>query len=348
MPGASMAIGLALRQQRNSSRGLGCAIGPGRGGTDPDPVGGTGFRRRLYLAPDHPEPHRQPCGERQDPLGDDWQLSATAYVRALRQRHLDGNDADFESCSTKGSYGGDLCLQDDGFPRAGRRQDRGLAQPVHHRQPAGQVFPFNSSVVYGTDDRTFTDTVTQGATLQLTGTAPLLGLGNYFTAGGSVDHSAIGYRSTARWARSCPISMSRSLPGLAGAGIIVHTMGDLGYAPADLAGTTDYYGLYAVDALDLTPALTLTAGARLNVADYATRDRSGEFPELTGSHGYTHLNPLAGLTYELGDGITFSAAIPRPIAPQRRWSWTAPSQCPACWKIRWFPTRAETGGGRDG
>jgi iron complex outermembrane receptor protein len=80
-------------------------------------------------------------------------------------------------------------------------------------------------------------------------------------------------------------------------------LGDLGYAPADLAGTTDYYGLYAVDALDLFPGLTLTVGARLNVAYNATRDRSGNFPELTGSHDYTHLNPLAGLSYKIGGGV---------------------------------------------
>ena len=35
-------------------------------------------------------------------------------------------------------------------------------------------------------DRTFTDSTTHGATLQLTGNAPLLGLGNYVTAGFSL------------------------------------------------------------------------------------------------------------------------------------------------------------------
>ena len=48
-------------------------------------------------------------------LGDDWQLQGSAYVRSLRQRHVDGNDADFESCSTRSSYGHDICLDDDDF-----------------------------------------------------------------------------------------------------------------------------------------------------------------------------------------------------------------------------------------
>ena len=59
-----------------------------------------------------------------------------------------------------------------------------------------------------------------------------------------------------------------------------------------------------MDVIDLLSSLTLTAGARLNVADSATRDRSSLFPELTGSHGYTHLNPLAGLSYKIGDSIS--------------------------------------------
>ena len=142
-------------------------------------------------------------------FSDDWQLSGNAYVRVLRQRHIDGNDADVESCSTKGSYGGDLCLQDDGFPAPAGGKTVAWRNQFTIANPAGQVFPFNKSVVYGTDDRTFTDTVTQGAALQLTGSAPLLGLANYFTAGGSVDHSSIGYQSNSTLGQICPIWMSR-------------------------------------------------------------------------------------------------------------------------------------------
>ena len=56
-----------------------------------------------------------------------------------------------------------------------------------------------------------------------------------------------------------------------------------------------------MDALDLTDALTVTAGFRLNAADIDTRDRSGSAAELNGSHGYSHVNPLAGLTYKVLD-----------------------------------------------
>ena len=72
--------------------------------------------------------------------------------------------------------------------------------------------PSTAASIYGTIDRTFTDSTTQGVTLQLTGDAPLFGLENYFTAGGSIDHSAIAFRSNSTLARIFPISMSPWIP----------------------------------------------------------------------------------------------------------------------------------------
>ena len=50
-------------------------------------------------------------------LDENWQLEASAYVRALKQRHVDGNAGNFERCSNSSSFGGKLCLQDDDFTR---------------------------------------------------------------------------------------------------------------------------------------------------------------------------------------------------------------------------------------
>jgi iron complex outermembrane receptor protein len=237
-------------------------------------------------------------------LGDDWRLEATAYVRALRQRHMDGNDADFESCSARSSYPGQICLEDDDFPAPAGGKTTAYRNQFTIVNAAGQTIPYDDTVVYGTDDRTFTNTSSQGVTLQATSNAPVLNFANVLTFGGSIDHSAIAYRSTSTLGRMYPDLDVAVDPSVPGAGNVIRTLGDLGYAPADLAGTTDYYGFYLVDSLDLTGALTLTAGLRINAADITTRDRSGAFAELTGSHGYGHANPLAGLTYKLADGIT--------------------------------------------
>jgi iron complex outermembrane recepter protein len=237
-------------------------------------------------------------------LDENWQIDMSVYVRSLRQRHVDGNDGNVEGCSGESSFGGDLCLQNDAFPTPAGGNTLTARNQFVIMDPAGHVFPFDASAFYGTIDRTFTDSTTQGGTLQLTGNAKLFGFPNYFITGGSIDHSAIGFRSGSTLGRILPNLEVAVDPTLAGSGSIVHTLGNLGYAPVSLAATTDYYGIYGVDALDLTDALTITAGFRLNAADIGTRDRSGAATELTGNHGFMHFNPLAGLTYKVGDIVT--------------------------------------------
>ncbi len=237
-------------------------------------------------------------------LADTWQLEASIYVRALRQRHVDGNGGNFESCSNRSSYGGDLCLQDDAFATPPGGKTTAFRDQFVIMNAAGQVFPFDDAISYGTIDRSFIDTVTQGGTLQVTGNQPLFGLSNYFTAGGSIDHGSIAFQSNSTLGHEFPNLDVAVDAGVPGAGNIIHTLGNLGYAPVDLGATTDYYGLYAVDALDLTDALTITAGLRINAADISGRDRSGSASELTGSHGYGHVNPLAGLTYKFDDAVS--------------------------------------------
>jgi iron complex outermembrane receptor protein len=237
-------------------------------------------------------------------LSDNWQLEASVYVRALRQRHVDGNGGNFESCSSKSNFGGDLCLQDDAFGTPPGGKTTAFRNQFVIMNSAGQTFPFDDAITYGTIDRTFTDSVTQGGTVQVTSDQPLFGLANYFTAGGSIDHSSIAFQSGSTLARIFPNLDVAVDTGVPGAGNVIHTMGNLGYAPVSLGATTDYYGLYAVDALDLTDALTVTAGLRINAADLSGRDRSGGASELSGSHGYGHVNPLAGLTYRFSEAIS--------------------------------------------
>lgn len=237
-------------------------------------------------------------------LDENWQIEASVYARSLRQRHTDGNDGNFEICSSKSSYGGDLCLQNDAFPTPPGGNTLASRNQFVIMDIAGRVFPFNASAFYGTIDRTMTDTVSEGGTVQLSSDAKLLGLPNYFTAGSSIDHSAVGFQSGSTLGRIFPNLDVAVDPPLAGSGSIVHTLGNLGYAPVTLAATTDYYGIYGVDALDLSDALTVTAGFRVNSANIRSRDRSGAAAELSGSHGYAHLNPLAGITYKMSDMVS--------------------------------------------
>jgi iron complex outermembrane receptor protein len=236
-------------------------------------------------------------------LNENWQVEGSLYVRSLKQRHVDGNDGDFERCSASSSFGGQLCLEDDDFPAPSPKTQAFRNQFAILNQNGASI-PFTAGTIYGTVDRTFTDSVTRGGTLQVTGNAPLLGHANNFTAGVSIDSSSIAFRSTSTLGRIFPNFDVAVDPVLAGSGSVIHSNGNLGYAPVNLGATTDYYGFYAVDALDLTEALTLTAGFRINAADIVTRDRSGTAGELNGTHGYGHVNPLAGLTYKFSDALS--------------------------------------------
>ncbi|HZQ41046.1 MAG TPA: TonB-dependent receptor, partial [Rhizomicrobium sp.] len=120
-------------------------------------------------------------------LDENWQLEASAYVRSLKQRHVDGNDADFESCSSRSSFGGDLCLQDDAFGTPPGGKTTAFRNQFVLMDSAGGVFPFNNAITYGTIDRSYTDSTSRGVTLQATSNAPLFGMTNTFTAGFSVD-----------------------------------------------------------------------------------------------------------------------------------------------------------------
>ena len=240
-------------------------------------------------------------------LNENWQLEASAYVRSLEQRHVDGNDADFESCSSRSSFGGDLCLQDDAFGTPPGGKTTAFRNQFVMMDSASRVFPFNTAITYGTIDRSYTDSTSRGVTLQATSNAPLFGMTNYFTTGFSVDASGIGFRSTSTLGRILPSLLVTVDPSVAGSGSIIHANGNIGYAPVNLGATTTYYGFYAVDALDLTDALTVTVGLRANTADIDTHDRSGSAAELNGSHNYSHVNPLAGVTYKLGDALTLFA-----------------------------------------
>jgi len=237
-------------------------------------------------------------------LDSHWQLEAAIYLRALRQRHTDGNDADFEGCSSKSSYSGKICLEDDPFGTPPGGKTTAFRNQFVIMDPSGNTFAFNPTTIYGTVDHTYTDASSAGGTVQITSDSSLFGLTNYFTFGGSFDHSAIAFQSNSMLGSIFPNLFVGPDASLAGSGAIIHTLGNLGYAPVTLAGTNDYYGFYAVDAMDLFEDLTLTVGFRANAANIASRDRSGSAPELTGSHGFSHINPLAGVTYKISDTAT--------------------------------------------
>ena len=243
-------------------------------------------------------------------VAENWTLQSNVYVRSFRQAHVDGNGADVERCSNSSSYPNKLCLEDDGFPHptptplAFRNQFVVLDQnnnPVPCPPGSGNTC---APVPYGTLDRTNTDSVTVGASLQATSDARLFDHGNRFTIGASLDHSWTNFTSSSTLGIINPdlsITTYGAIPGL---GQVIHTLGNLGFVPVDLDAQNTYYGLYLTDTFDITSQLSVTAGARLNVAQLHMTDLTGAAPDLNNDLTYARINPLAGLTYKVLPGLT--------------------------------------------
>ena len=82
---------------------------------------------------------------------------------------------------------------------------------------------------------------------------------------------------------------------------------------------TESTSFYISNILDLTETLSLTLSARGNYTNVDLRDKSGERPELNGSHRFSRINPAIGLTWQMNQNHNFyssyseSSRAPTPI-----------------------------------
>ncbi|MGV7034679.1 TonB-dependent receptor [Methylobacterium symbioticum] len=243
-----------------------------------------------------------------------WDLSGNAYYRRFSQRYIDGNDSDFERCSpAQTDFPNNLCLDDDGFTPVGAPGSaarRAFRNSLRLLGGQNQLIPFTAGVPYGTLDVTKTEAEGYGGSLQAANRDKVFGFNNSFVIGGSIDVAHYGFKSSSTLGVINPdLSVTTNpnnpfygnIPGLGTQ--FIRTAGALGLAPSAVQGSNLYMGLYTIDTIDLTDALSLTAGARLNFARIATQDLTGFSPDVTGTHYFNKINPLAGLTYRFSPGL---------------------------------------------
>ena len=240
-------------------------------------------------------------------LSDHWSLQAVGYVRKFNQHHVDGNDGNFEGCSDDPAdpLYRTLCVQGDGFPGAAPADLQVLdaaGAPIPCPSPGGA--PDCDSVPYGTIDRTRTDTLSWGGSVQVSSSGAVAGHGNVFALGASLDHGRIRFSSNSTLGLIEPDLEVTPDPAIPGAGQIVHSAANLGYAPIEIRAPTSYYGLYALDTFDLTTRLSATISGRLNVARIGATDLTGASPDLNGRHDFSRFNPAAGLAYRVSPALT--------------------------------------------
>jgi outer membrane receptor protein involved in Fe transport len=147
---------------------------------------------------------------------------------------------------------------------------------------------------YSELDNQATTTNSYGASAQVTNTDNLFGFANHAVAGASFDGAQNEF------------SGSSYIGGLTldrvfiGPGVLIDEPGS--NVPVSVSISDAYYGLYATDTLDLTSRLSVTAGARFNVAQINLSDQNGG--DLSGDHTYSHFNPAIGATYKVTPWLT--------------------------------------------
>jgi iron complex outermembrane receptor protein len=225
-----------------------------------------------------------------DRLTDSAQLALNLYHRHFLQHLVDGNTTGVAVCDNDAQF---FCLEGDNrYPDDVLYSQSGAPVPT-------SVLPAGATP--GEIDRSNTDTDGNGAALQLTLTAALLGRPNYLVAGASLDDSSTHYDAQGE--------LGSLLPSLevVGSGTIIDqgqspTAAPPIESPVTVRSRTRYLGAYVSDTLSLTSRLAWTLSGRFNQAQIDIDYLSGSAPAA--SNSYSHFNPGTGLTYKFSDELT--------------------------------------------
>jgi outer membrane receptor protein involved in Fe transport len=215
-------------------------------------------------------------------LSNTLKLTGLVYWRGFRQRRPDGNISEISACDSGGPNSGLLCTEENGVEQLVESASGGTIP----ESVLGGGIP-------GSLDRTAVEARAIGGSLQAVSKAKVFGLGNQLTVGASFDQGRATVASSSELGVVDPNALIVS-----GLGI---TLGGDEFSPVSLKVRTDYYGLYFSNTLDLTSRLSLTLGARYNLAKIELADQLGD--DLNGSHQFGRFNPMAGATFNLLPGI---------------------------------------------
>lgn len=208
-------------------------------------------------------------------------LSGIAYYRHFKQSHVDGNIGEFVACGANPAI---LCAGD----------------PADNNQLNGGTIAFNANDIYGSIDRTKTETHSYGLSVQAVDKTKLFGFGNQFLIGVSYDHGRTNYGATSE------LGLFGQQLAIHGTGTqLVDDNGDI--APRGLRSFNDYTGVYFSNTLDISQQLAFTVGGRFNYARLQIDDVLGTAPDVAGTNTFSRFNPMVGGTYKLVPGLTVYA-----------------------------------------
>ena len=157
----------------------------------------------------------------------------------------------------------------------------------------------------GVNNMSRTRTNAVGATAQLTRTAALFGRANHFVAGAGLDAAASRFGFAAEFAALTPDR------GTVGSGLFDDE------ALVDLRSRTTTASAFLMNTWSASPAVAVTASARVNWTDVTLRDQVGT--ALNGDHTFARVNPGVGVTWQVRPSVniygsyTQSSRVPTPV-----------------------------------
>jgi outer membrane cobalamin receptor len=219
-----------------------------------------------------------------------FRLDGMFFFRRASIDTFNGDDSDYDECEDE-EFEEFLC------------SDEGEGDSVENQ--FDDLIPVDDDdELNGTNNTSETTTNGFGGAFQATLTGPVAGRANHFVAGVSVD----GGRS--RYAADTEIARLTADRGTVGTGFFDEE------AVVRLRTAVWHTGVYAANFFSVTPAVTLMGAARFNRSVVTLRDQAGT--ELDGDHGFSRLNPAAGVTYQLPRGVaaygslSLSSRVPAP------------------------------------
>jgi iron complex outermembrane receptor protein len=210
-------------------------------------------------------------------------VSSVLYYRNYRQTVANGDNSDYSACDDDVAPGllcdGDYVLTDT------------LGRHIPDITNGG-------ATIIGQNDFEAIHSQTWGGSLQFSSTEKILGHGNSFAIGATVDTSTTNFFS-GTWLGVIDATLS-VLPSPY---FVATPEGvDSSATPVNLNSNNKYYSVFLTDTFDVIDALSLTVTSRYNIAKVDLADRNGD--ALDGNNRFTHFDPSAGLTYKITPALT--------------------------------------------
>lgn len=209
-------------------------------------------------------------------ISDSLLVSANVFYRSFERSTLNG-DAELE-CELE---------EDDDDMDGGEEEEEGGVHPANCEDEGGEL------EVEGEERRTFTDTRSRGATVQLSHDGVIAGRDNNFVFGASYDSN------------STHFTVGEAEAELATDGLAHGTVDPEELeTDVDINTRKENWALFFTDTIDVRDDIAFTFSGRYQHSTVDIQDLTGETPKLNGSHSFSRFNPAVGLTFNPRDNLT--------------------------------------------